>query len=50
MRDEIQNAAAAIHVIKKDSRLGFHQEAQAFFFDVSTIEVKLRNMEHSLMR
>ncbi len=33
-----------------DSRLGFHQEAQAFFFDVSSIEVKLRNLERSIMK
>ena len=50
MRDEIQNAVTAIKLLKKDSRLGFHQEAQAFFFDVSSIEVKLRNLNRSIMK
>ena len=50
MRDESQNAVAASKLLRNDSRLGFHQEAQAFFFDVSSIEVKLRNLERSIMK
>ncbi len=45
MRDEIQNTRAAIGLVRKDSRLGFHQEAQAFFFTAASIEGKQRNLE-----
>lgn len=48
MRNEIQNTRAAIELVRKDPRLGFHQEAQAFYFNADSIEAKQKNLERIL--
>ena len=48
MRDEIRNTRPAIELVRKDRRLGFHQEAQAFYFDAALIEAKQKNLESAV--
>jgi hypothetical protein len=42
--DECQNAAVALQLVRADSRLGWHQECHAYFYDPQTIENKLTSM------
>ena len=48
MRDELQNTRAANELVRNDPRLGFHQEAQAFYFNADSIEAKQKNLERQL--
>lgn len=45
LRDEISNARVAMCLARKDPRLGFHEEAQAVFYDASSIGRKISRLE-----
>ena len=49
MHKEVENTRKAIGLLSNDSRLAFHQEAQAFFFDVISLEAKQNDLERHLM-
>lgn len=49
MRKEVENTRKAIGLVSNESRLAFHQEGQAFFFDVTALEAKQKNLERQLM-
>lgn len=48
MRDEIQNARAALPLVETDSRLGYHQEAHVHMYSAALIRDKLAQMEREL--
>jgi hypothetical protein len=50
MADEISNAARALSLVERDSRLGFHQSCQAYKYDAATIRLKMAVMRDELRK
>jgi hypothetical protein len=48
LRVELPNVRAALELVRRDSRFGFHQECQAYFFDAPVLERKIRELEADL--
>lgn len=48
LREELVDARAAAELCRQDARLGFHQEAQAVFYDEARIREKIRRLEATL--
>ncbi len=48
LRDEINNARAALPLVEADPRLGYHQEAHTYMYSAALIREKLAQMEREL--
>jgi hypothetical protein len=48
LQDEMKNLEQVLRYIDLDSRLGYHQEAQAYMFDKSSIKQKLKNIRQKI--
>jgi hypothetical protein len=48
LSDEHRNALDALHLVREDPRLGYHQEAQAYMYDADRIRRKLDMIEQML--
>ena len=48
LTDEIENLKVALASAQKDSRLGYHQEAQAYMYSVEAIRAKIEDLESKL--
>lgn len=50
IKNELSNLRQVLSIVERDSRFGFHAEAQAYMFDAKTIERKIRVLNKQIKK